>query len=246
MLIMLGRASMKPNRPRHAAPRRAGQALDQQHQLRGRGHGVAPVRHRRATRVVLAAPDRHPVAARRGDGGHDAKRQTRPIQGDGLLDVELEVPEDVPGRPPGCVEIRPAAAHRVDRRGEASPLAVAEPGRSGGVKLPAHGTATDGREPEVGRLLAGEVDHLERMRESVATRVETARDLEPRQHARDPVEASPRLHRVEVRADHEGRPRACPRPPPDLVPGGVDRGMEAGLAIRPVSHRRADQPRRRR
>ena len=74
----------------------------------------------------------------------------------------------------------------------------------------------------------------------MAARVETARDLEPRQHARDPVEASPRLHRVEVRADHEGRPRACPRPPPDLVAGGVDRGNEAGLghpARQPLARR---------
>ena len=142
-------------------------------------------------------------------------------------------------RPPGSIELRPAAADRVDRRGEASPLAVAEPGRGGGVELPAHGAAPDHIEPEVGWLLAGEVDHLERVLESVATRVETARDLEPRQHARDPVEAPPRLHRVEVRADHEGRPRACPARRPIWLPAASTAGTRPASAMRSVSHWRA-------
>ena len=91
------------------------------------------------------------------------------------------------------------------------PAPVAQARGRGGVELAAHRAAPDRREAEVGRLLAGEVDDLERVREPMPARVETAGDLEARQHAGDAVEPAARLHRVEVRADHEGRGRVRSR-----------------------------------
>jgi hypothetical protein len=181
------------DRPHHAAPASPGQALDQQRQLRGRGttsRGSAiGIGHPRGR----AAPDRRGSGSIAAMASHDAKRQARPVEGDGLLDVELEVPGQIPGRPPGRVERGPAAAHGVDRPGEAPALPVAEAGGRGGVELAAHGPAPDGREPEVGRLLAGEVDDLERVPEPVAARVEAAGDFEARparRRSRQPPPAS--------------------------------------------------------
>ena len=74
----------------------------------------------------------------------------------------------------------------------------------------------------------------------MAAGVQAARDLQPRQDARNAVEAPPRLDRVEVRADHERRAGGAARGPSDLIAGGVDCRNEPGLdhpACQPLAGR---------
>jgi hypothetical protein len=106
-LIMFGRASMKPTVPTMPRPVSRARRSTSSTSSAAAAYRVPAVGHRRPSRVILPAPDRHAIPARRGDGGHHADGHPRAVERHRLLDVELQVPEHAARRPARGVESRP-------------------------------------------------------------------------------------------------------------------------------------------
>ena len=240
MLIMFGRASMYPTVPTMPRPasglgaRRAARA-------------PRPPRPRLVGRPSACRP-RDPAGrgSPRGSGSARRSRSRRPA---GCFARSRDTDCSMwSSRYRGC---RPALAgrrrasppgrppSRSRRRASAPP--VRRRRRGAGVELAAHGAAPDRRQPEVRRLLAGEVD---RPRAGAASR------WPPR-----PGSARPRAPPARRRCRRTGPPPPrCPGasrpsgsasspppgPAPDLVPGRIDRGHEPCLghpASQPLARR---------
>ena len=104
---------------------RAGDALGGEHELGGRGGGVAAQVHRRRAGVAGVAREGEVEAALAGDRGDDAERQALGLEHRALLDVDLEV---------GARRRRRRAARRARPR---SPRRSVTPSRRAGRARPA-------------------------------------------------------------------------------------------------------------
>ena len=199
--------------------------------------GVAAHVVRRPARVAGLALDEQLEPARARDGRHDRERLAAAVELGPLLDVRLEVPHELGGAPGGLADAAGVESEvqegLADRRAlgirQRPPVVVPRAG---------DGRRAEQRLAEPRALFVREGDDLERERERrppaavLGRDPQQAHDLEPHQHADDPVVAARVGHGVQVRPDEEGRGVRGTRhgEPAELVAGGILPRRHADLA----------------
>ena len=153
------------------------------------------------------------------------------LQHRSLLDVQLEVGADALAARDGV-----AAPARGRRRSPPAPRRPAAPRRrsraasSPGSRRPGDRRAAEEAAAEARALLVGEVDERERPRRRRAALRPGPQHPDRRHHPEGAVEPAAVGHRVEVRAEHQGRLRARPRGSPRGCPPRRTRRLEPDLS----------------
>ena len=192
-----------------------------EHQLRRGDQRVLPAVHRGGAGVVGHALDDDVVAVDGDDALDDADRHAGPIERPALFDVQLHV--GVPGaaRPHRRLDPRRIAADAADRVAPPQPVPLLI--EDAGLQVAGDDAAARRAGAEGGALLVGPQHHLQRMTGGDASGAHGLEDVQRGQCPEIAVEVAAAGHRVDVRAEEDGRRIGRPALDPDEhVAGGIE------------------------
>src|SRR5581483_4808028 len=164
----------------HLSPRHARYLLlDRLDDLCGSEQGVTPLGHWRRAGMICEAADFDLVLVDADDSVHDTDRNARLVQQAALLDMQLEITMDGPGRAARFLQPVRVAPNAAQAIGNAH--AVAFPVEYGGRQATDHRQTADGS-----ALLVGPDRDFERVARGDALFVQSSNDLQGRQGAQIP------------------------------------------------------------